>query len=101
MTINVSFEQLKRVGAIALIATNLFTFGVAVSYLRWRHGANPVFARMEFDLNDRLPQIKQRFLAAQAAAAAREAAAAKAAVAPEPTPAPETTPTTAPPAPKK
>jgi hypothetical protein len=75
MTINISFEHLKKVGSVALIALNLFSAGAAVSYVLWRRAATPVFARMEWDLNDRMPQIKQRFLAWQAAEAAKEKAA--------------------------
>jgi hypothetical protein len=64
-----------------------------VNYCWYRHRTEPVFATMEFDLNDRLPQIRQRLLAKQAVAAAAAAKAAEAAPA-------ETTSTTLPPAKK-
>jgi hypothetical protein len=84
--ITISFKQIKKWGAYVLVATNLFAAGVAVNYLYYRHRTEPVFATMEFDLNDRLPQIRQRLLAKQAAVAAAAARAAEAPAAPaEPT----------------
>jgi hypothetical protein len=73
MTINFSFEKFKKVGAVALILTNLFATGVAVSYVRWRYKADPVFALVEWDVNDRLPEMRQRYLQRQAEEAAHAA----------------------------
>lgn len=94
-TINISTETLKKWGAITLIVTNLFATGVAVSYLRWRHNTKPAFALLDFDINDRLPQIKQRAarrqaeIAAAAAAAGAQADAAATPATPAPAPTPE------------
>lgn len=88
MTVNISFEKIKKAGAIALIATNLFATYAALDYVRWRRASKDAFELLEFDINDRLPQIKARVLAKQAEAAQRQADAAKAASVPPPAPVP-------------
>lgn len=77
MTVNISFEQIKKAAAIALLAGNLFAIGAAVNYTLWRVRTTKAFTLLDFDIQSRLPQIRAAILARQAEEAAKEAAIAK------------------------
>ena len=88
MQITVNFETLKKIGAVALVVTNLVGFAAGVHYLNFRRTADPVFQVMEFDLNSRQAEIKAKYQALQQQIVDAQVKAAP----PTPAPAPATPP---------
>lgn len=81
MQIELSFEGAKKIGRVFLVTANLLAFGAAAHYVHYRYTSRDFFEVLEFDVNNRLPDIRVQYQAvlkaeqdkAQKEAAAKEA----------------------------